>query len=215
MAATRCGIYEIKCLVSGKFYIGSSKSIHVRWSAHRRHLRKGTHHAPRLQRAWNKHGEERFVFLVLEECASTELLKREQYYLDFKKPDYNSNPHVIENGFGWTTNEMRAKRVAALRLRASAVTHCPRGHEYSEQNTYVGKSGWRVCKACNALRAAKIRASLTPEQRAYQRQQFHEIYMRNHEKNKARLRAAHWKNRESNLIKMRARYWSRKRMEAP
>jgi hypothetical protein len=27
-------------------------------------------------------------------------------------------------------------------------THCPRGHEYTPENTYVRKLGWRECKIC-------------------------------------------------------------------
>ena len=27
-------------------------------------------------------------------------------------------------------------------------THCPRGHEYTPENTYVAKTGWRSCRAC-------------------------------------------------------------------
>lgn len=28
-------------------------------------------------------------------------------------------------------------------------THCPKGHEYSDENTYVDKSGTRHCRTCN------------------------------------------------------------------
>ena len=27
-------------------------------------------------------------------------------------------------------------------------THCPQGHEYSDANTYVRPSGWRICRIC-------------------------------------------------------------------
>ena len=29
------------------------------------------------------------------------------------------------------------------------ITHCPRGHEYNEENTYIRKNGARKCRACN------------------------------------------------------------------
>lgn len=29
-------------------------------------------------------------------------------------------------------------------------THCPQGHEYSVENTYLNKKGWRKCKICTA-----------------------------------------------------------------
>ena len=40
-------------------------------------------------------------------------------------------------------------------------THCPRGHEYTEPNTYVLPSGSRVCRTCQAAHsAARYRQSL-------------------------------------------------------
>ena len=30
-------------------------------------------------------------------------------------------------------------------------THCPKGHEYSNANTYITPSGSRSCKACNVI----------------------------------------------------------------
>lgn len=34
----------------------------------------------------------------------------------------------------------------------SAKTHCPKGHEYSTENTWLSNKGSRVCKACKANR---------------------------------------------------------------
>jgi HNH endonuclease len=31
-------------------------------------------------------------------------------------------------------------------------THCPQGHPYDEENTYVTPRGWRRCRACAAAR---------------------------------------------------------------
>ncbi len=50
-----------------------------------------------------------------------------------------------------------------LKRRASViVTHCPNGHEYSDENTYVSKAGTRQCVTCNRDRARerqrKVRA---------------------------------------------------------
>lgn len=30
----------------------------------------------------------------------------------------------------------------------SQKTHCPRGHEYSAENTYLDSRGWRLCRTC-------------------------------------------------------------------
>lgn len=63
---TLCGIYQIKNLVNGKVYIGSSVNIHSRWRKHRCDLRKAQHHSAALQRAWDKYGESQFEFSVIE-----------------------------------------------------------------------------------------------------------------------------------------------------
>jgi hypothetical protein len=36
-------------------------------------------------------------------------------------------------------------------------TACPKGHEYSEENTYITTSGGRACRACISMRSRKPR----------------------------------------------------------
>jgi group I intron endonuclease len=76
------GIYAIHG-PRGCIYIGSAVSIQQRWRCHRYDLRRGEHHSPHFQRAWNKYGENAFAFEVLEEIAIPEnLLVSEQKWLD-------------------------------------------------------------------------------------------------------------------------------------
>lgn len=35
-------------------------------------------------------------------------------------------------------------------------THCPYGHEYTPENTYVNPRGWRVCITCRRNRDRKV-----------------------------------------------------------
>jgi group I intron endonuclease len=179
------GIYEIRCLISGKSYVGSSKSIRSRWSQHRNALRRGNHTSPRLQQAWNKHGERQFVFKILEECAPDVLFEREQFWIDSKRRDYNSMPKVRI-----FTKEMVAKRLAKLRLLAEQRTHCPQGHEYTPENVYYGRSGKgdKRCKACNRERIASLRAAELPERRASRLKKLREYHMKNREAHNARMR---------------------------
>lgn len=37
-----------------------------------------------------------------------------------------------------------------------AMTHCKNGHEFTEENTYRPKEGWRSCRKCHAIRQQKI-----------------------------------------------------------
>jgi group I intron endonuclease len=84
----KSGIYKITNTVNGKFYIGSSVNIDRRLSEHKSMLAIGTHRNPILQRAWDKHGADKFTFEVIEECANDRKVcfEREQYYLDLFKP---------------------------------------------------------------------------------------------------------------------------------
>lgn len=39
----------------------------------------------------------------------------------------------------------------------AAKTHCPKGHEYTAANTYLGRgNGWRQCRACERARQARL-----------------------------------------------------------
>ena len=68
-------IYKIVNLVNDKFYVGSTTNQKERFRAHRKQLRKNRHHCPHLQSAWNKYGEEKFDFRVVEEVPTSESLQ--------------------------------------------------------------------------------------------------------------------------------------------
>lgn len=86
----RKGIYQIRNIIDGKFYIGSSADIVKRWNEHRNRLNKSQHHSQYLQNAWNKYGKENFVFEIVEKAGDKDLLlDREQHYIDTKRPQYN------------------------------------------------------------------------------------------------------------------------------
>ncbi len=78
------GIYRITCIVTGKFYVGSAKSLYHRRKNHFGALQRNDHWNIKLQRAFNKHGPDAFTFEILEYVLVPELLTaREQYW--FKK----------------------------------------------------------------------------------------------------------------------------------
>lgn len=93
------GVYQIKNLINGKIYIGSSININSRWKEHIRFLNNNKHHSIHFQRAWNKYGEDSFEFKIIELVNNTDnLLDREQYYLD-KFESYNR-----DNGYNIAKN---------------------------------------------------------------------------------------------------------------
>lgn len=85
-----CGIYQIINLKNNNRYIGSSKNINKRKFRHFLDLKNNMHHSLYLQRAYNKYGKENFKFNILEIINDINILyKREQYYIDIFKPEYN------------------------------------------------------------------------------------------------------------------------------
>lgn len=86
------GVYQIKNLMDGKLYVGSSVNFTERWTRHQRELRRNTHHNQRLQNAWNKYGETSFEFSILLQCDRERSIVHEQGAIDFLKPEYNICP---------------------------------------------------------------------------------------------------------------------------
>lgn len=79
----RSGVYSIRCVETGRVYVGSSHFIKRRLNGHRQHLRKGQHHSSPLQNAWDKYGEAAFAFEILEEVSDLEhLFAREQFWIE-------------------------------------------------------------------------------------------------------------------------------------
>ena len=85
----KAGIYCIINVCNQKKYVGSSKNLYRRLMSHRSALRKGVHENRKLQNSWNKHGEDNFQYFILEYCQESNLISREQYYIDSIKPWYN------------------------------------------------------------------------------------------------------------------------------
>lgn len=91
-------IYAIINIFDDKIYVGQAYEKHKRWKNHKIALNNGNHGNRYLQSAWNKHGKERFIFVVLEQVDDIALLtEREQYWMDAlraadREHGYNLSP---------------------------------------------------------------------------------------------------------------------------
>jgi group I intron endonuclease len=92
-------IYKIINRVNDKFYVGSTVNKKVRFREHRKQLRGNRHHCKHLQAAWNKYGEVKFDFVVVEEVPDqASLHEAEDRWLreHFGKPHcYNSGSAAV------------------------------------------------------------------------------------------------------------------------
>ena len=81
------GIYGIRNIINGMIYIGQSHNIHKRWIQHKYELNTQIHHNRKLQNAWNKYGENNFLFFVIEKCKQNIINEKEIFWISY----YDSN----------------------------------------------------------------------------------------------------------------------------
>lgn len=151
------GIYGIfgPC---GRAYIGQASDIKNRWSAHKGQLRRGKHVTPRLQNAWNKHGEAAFSFRVLLEfgasASSHELAQAEERLIAHHETTcgiYNSTRKV------WPTYE----RTAETNAKSSLAAKRRYADEREREKTSVALRGRpKTAEARAKFSAAKVHRHL-------------------------------------------------------
>lgn len=132
------GIYRIVNLVDNKCYVGQTHNFNYRKGLHFSELRNDKHKNDHLQNAFNKYGEQNFVFEILERVIIDSTLniveKRdilvpyEQKWIDFYRSNdmtfgYNKSPSAGSTAGLKQSAEHIAKRVAKIR-----------GYRFTEQS---------------------------------------------------------------------------------
>lgn len=143
----KCGIYIFTNLENGKRYIGSSVDIYNRIHEHIHNLNNNKAHNKHFQNAWNKYGEDCFIYSVLEYCSTDQQFEREQYYIDFIKPEYNLTLNVIAN-YGHNVSDETKKKISNT-LKEKYST--------GEIQTYRQEHNWRKTWIYN-IRTYKLEA---------------------------------------------------------
>lgn len=128
----KSGIYLIINLINGKRYIGSSADIYNRIHEHIHNLKNNKSHNKHLQNAWNKYGEDKFIYSVIEYCEPNIRFDREQYYIDCLKPEYNFSLKVLANLGRVISNDTKAKISNTLK----------RKYQSGELKTYKQEKNW-------------------------------------------------------------------------
>lgn len=87
-------IYLIFNQKTDRFYVGSTLNFKSRVMAHRSCLRRGKHHSERLQRSFDKHGEDCFRFVIASFCDPLCIRSLESIWLSSVKEIYNTNQNA-------------------------------------------------------------------------------------------------------------------------
>lgn len=132
------GIYSLTNKTTSKRYIGQTVYLNGRKGDHLLNLRRNQHDNDYLQKAFNKYGEEDFIFEVLEvipkleDCSNDKdkLTEREQYWMDFyncynREYGYNINLSASINPMQGKTHTPEARK---------KISEAAKGRILSEEN---------------------------------------------------------------------------------
>jgi len=173
---SKSGVYQIRNTINGKRYVGSAKLFKRRWDEHRRTLRSQKHHSRYLQAAWNKYGEDSFVFEPLLVCSAENMLFYEQRGIDYLNPEYNMSP-TAGSTLGVPCSEEKKKKIGTKnRGRVLTPEHrekvCAALARARTSEAFKKRSAEQACKMgklphVRALNAKRMRErNITPEFRA-------------------------------------------------
>lgn len=114
----KSGIYKYTNKLNGKVYIGSAVDLTKR---HWEHLNYPAKSAKLLQKAFNKHGKDNFIYEVLENCPKELLYKIEQGWMNWYKcsdrtKGYNISA-IAEGSRNGCTREQALKGIATKRSK--------------------------------------------------------------------------------------------------
>jgi group I intron endonuclease len=158
----KSGIYCWYCKPTGNMYVGSAINLRTRTSDYyQKSYIKNRGHLP-IIRAMEKYGRNNFSLIILEYTNKNNLIRSEQYWIDFITPGYNilttagdwSNHHHLEEAklkiSNYRTNKSHTEEVKEL----MSLTR------RKEDNPFYGKSHTKETK--NLMKAYQSSRSVDP-----------------------------------------------------
>jgi group I intron endonuclease len=138
------GIYKIINKVNGKYYVGSSKNIHVRWRVHKSNLNNNKHPNSHLQNAWNKYGNTLFEFTIVENTDKLDEI--EQFHLNIAKKEVHNCYNV------WFDVRCRESKVVSEETK----TKISKSHILKYKNGYVAPMSGKTHSDLFKLNRSKL-----------------------------------------------------------
>lgn len=88
----KMGVFQIRNILNGKVFIGSSLDLKAIWHAQKLQLDMGLHQNSNLQKDWKEYGQENFSYEIIEE-----IVEAEDKLLDHKKEIKALEAMIIED----------------------------------------------------------------------------------------------------------------------
>lgn len=161
------GIYCIRCVPTGKVYVGQASRLRVRWNHHRRRLILGKHRNKPLQNAWNKYGPDAFDFEVLEEVEAERLTEREDHFINLleaahRDHGFNRCP-AAESLLGIKHGPYARERVEAVAAKLRGRPGKPISEERKVWLSALQLGRRHTAETREKCRAAKLGKKQSPE----------------------------------------------------
>ena len=168
----KSGIYKITNKVNNKIYIGSAKRFKERARDHLRSLKRQKHHNKYLQRSFNEHGSDAFIFEVLEVTDRKTTLQRrkvEQKYLDEQislgnwDNCYNFAKKTVRKQGPWSYTPEETRKKLSLagigKKRSEGTKKLLSKQKLGSKNPMAGKIPWNKSKKMSVEFCQKISES--------------------------------------------------------
>lgn len=131
------GVYIIENIINGKWYIGSSLKLNTRYQLHMNSLKRKVHHNWKLQRDFNKYGEDTFIYKILlfldGEIIRTIEREMIEYFETYKDSGYNINRDTLSR-FGSKQSEITKKKISdSLKKFKKEHGHNKTGSRHSKE----------------------------------------------------------------------------------
>jgi predicted GIY-YIG superfamily endonuclease len=143
------GVYKITCKSNGHYYYGSSVNMEARFRNHLSKLHTKKHRNHRLQRLFEKYGEDSLIFETVEVCERNMTTEVEQKYLDV----HVSDPLCIN---------FSRDATAPMRGLKFSETHARRISEAQSVNKYIFTFECGKVEEYTSLRHAAKRFNVRP-----------------------------------------------------
>lgn len=142
----KSGIYKWENKISGEYYIGSAIDLSKRMSEYYResYITHPSRGKSIICYALVKYGYKNFSLSILEYCNRTEVISREQYYLDLLNPSYNILKYAYSSdGYKHTLEAIQK------------ISLAKKGKFIKEDNSFYGKTHTEEVKELMSQAALK------------------------------------------------------------
>ena len=159
----KSGIYKWENKISGEFYIGSAVDLSKRMSEYYResYVTHPSRGKSIICFALVKYGYNNFSLSILEYCDRTEVISREQYYLDLLNPSYN----ILKYAYSSEGYKHTLEAIKKISLAPGRAAQAPRGYRgppeakkgkfIKEDNSFYGKTHTEEVKELMSQAALK------------------------------------------------------------